>query len=127
MNHFACDIVPSGLTFHQIKKFTLDVKKFFWYKPYVYRSCADGVIRRCVANVQMLSVLEAYHSLPGGGHHSGILTTHKILQCCYYYQTIHQDAHEFAKACDRCQRDRGISRRQELPLNPILVIELFDY
>ena len=36
------------------------------------------------------------------------------------------DAHEFAKACDRCQRDRGISKRQELSLNLILVIELFD-
>ena len=40
--------------------------------------------------------------------------------------TIHQDVHEFAKACDRFQRDGGISRRLELPLNPILVIELFD-
>ncbi|XP_015074061.1 uncharacterized protein LOC107018167 [Solanum pennellii] len=26
----------------------------------------------------------------------------------------------------RCQRDCGISRRQDLPINPILVIELFD-
>ena len=32
----------------------------------------------------------------------------------------------FANACDRCQRDGGISRKQELPLNPIHVIELFD-
>ena len=40
--------------------------------------------------------------------------------------TIHQDAHEFAKECDRCQRDGGISTKQELPLNPILVIEIFD-
>ena len=34
--------------------------------------------------------------------------------------------HEFSKLNDRCQRDRGILKRQELPLNPILVIELFD-
>ena len=39
---------------------------------------------------------------------------------------FHQDAHEFANACDRCQKDGDISRKQELPLNPILVIELFD-
>ena len=36
------------------------------------------------------------------------------------------DAHEFSKSCDRCQRDGGIHKRQELPLNCILVIELFD-
>ena len=39
---------------------------------------------------------------------------------------FHQDAHEFANACDRCQKDGDISRKQGLPLNPILVIELFD-
>ena len=74
----------------------------------------------------MLSVLEACHSSVIGGHHSGIRTAHKILQCGYYWPTLHQDAHGFAKSCDKCQRDGGISRKQELPLNPILVIELFD-
>ena len=74
----------------------------------------------------MLSVLEACHSSPVCVHHSGIQTAHTILQCGYYWPTLHSDAHEFAKACDRCQRDGDISRKQELPLNPILVIELFD-
>ena len=92
----------------------------------MYRICADGIILRCVPEVEMLSVLEACHSSPIGGHHSGIHTAHKILQCGYYCPTIHQDAHEFAKACDRCHRDGGISRKQELPLNPILVFEVFD-
>ena len=89
-------------------------------------SCVDGLIQRCVPEVEMLSVLEAFHSSPVGGHHNGIRTTHKILQCGYYWPTIHQDAHEFAKACDRCKRDDGILRKQELLVNPILVIELFD-
>ena len=71
-------------------------------------------------------MLEACHSSPVGGHHSVIRTAHKILQCGYCWPSLHQDAHEFAKACDRCQRDDDISRKQELPLNPILVIELFD-
>ena len=56
---------------------------------------------------------------------SSIRTAHKILQCGHYWQNIHKDAHEFAKSCDRCKRDGGISKRQEIPLNPILVIELF--
>ena len=71
-------------------------------------------------------MLEACHSSPVGGHHICIRTAHKILQCGYCWPSLHQDAHEFAKACDRCQRDGDISRKQELPLNPILVIELFD-
>ena len=75
---------------------------------------------------QNLSVLKACHCSSVGRHHSGIRTAHKILLCGYYWPSLHQDAHEFSKACDRCQRDGGIMRKQELPFNPFLVIELFD-
>ena len=74
----------------------------------------------------MLIILEACNSSPVDGNHNGIQTSHKIFQCGYYWPTIHQDAHEFAKSCDWCKRDRGIFKRQELPLNHILVNELFD-
>ena len=47
-NYLASDIVPSDLSFHQRKKFMYDVKKFLCDEPYLYRSCADGLIRRCV-------------------------------------------------------------------------------
>ena len=127
MVRWCCELlVPSDLSFHQRKKFMHDVKKFFWDDPYLCWSCVDGIILCWVPEVKMLSVLEACHSSPVGGHHSCIRTSHKILQCGFYWPTIHQDAHEFSKACDRCERDGGISRRQELYLNPILVIELFD-
>ena len=102
-----------------------DVKKFFWDDQYLYTSCDDGLIRRCVPGVEMLSVLEACHSSPVGGH-SAIQTAHKILQCGYYWPTIHRDAHDFTKACDRFQIDGVISTKQELTLNPMLVILLFD-
>ena len=61
-----------------------------------------------------------------GGNYSGIRTAHMIFQYAYYLPIIHQDDHEFAKSCDRFQRDWGISKRQEFPLNLILLIELFD-
>ena len=78
------NVVPLDLTFYQRKKFRHDLKKFFWDEPYVYRACTDEIIRRCVHVVEMLSVLEACHSSPMGGHHSGIHTSHKILQRGYY-------------------------------------------
>ena len=82
-------------------------KKFFWDDPNLYRSSADGLIRRCVPKIEMLSVLEACHSSPVGGHHSAIRTAQKILQCGYYWPTIHQYAYQFA-ASDSCQRDGGV-------------------
>ena len=56
-NYLASDIVPSDLSFHQRKKFMYDVKKFFWDEPYLYRSCANGLIRRRVQECEMFIVL----------------------------------------------------------------------
>ncbi|KAJ9552763.1 hypothetical protein OSB04_016808 [Centaurea solstitialis] len=40
--------------------------------------------------------------------------------------TLHRDCHDFVKSCDECQRSGNIFRRNEMPLNGILEIELFD-
>ena len=80
-NYLASNIVPSDFFFNQKKKLRHDVKKFFWDEPHLYRSCADCLILCCVPEVEMLCVLEACHSLPVGGHHSGIRTDHKIMKC----------------------------------------------
>lgn len=37
-----------------------------------------------------------------------------------------RDTFEFVKRCDRCQRTRNILRRNEIPQNSILEVELFD-
>ena len=81
------------------------VKIFFWDDPYLYLSCADGIIHRCVPELEILSGPKACHSLPISGYHSGVKTAHKILQCGHYWPTIHQYYHEFAKSCDSFQRE----------------------
>ena len=88
-----------------------NVKKLFWDEPYLHRSCADGIIRDCEPEMEMLSVLNASNSLPVGGKHSGIQTVHNILHFGYYWLTKHQDAHDFTKSCDWCQRDGRILKR----------------
>ena len=110
-NYLDRDTVPLDLSFIQRKKFMHDAQKFFWDKSYLYRSCADGLIRHCVPEAYMFSVLAACYSTLVGGHHSGIRTTQKILQCGYYWPTVHQDAHDFSKASNICQRDGVISRK----------------
>ena len=83
----ASDIVPPDLSFHQRKNFMYDMKEFFWDDPHLYKSCVDGLMRSCVPEVEMLSVLEACHSSSVGGHHSGIWTAHE--RYGYYLPTIH--------------------------------------
>ncbi|XP_062119234.1 uncharacterized protein LOC133832982 [Humulus lupulus] len=40
--------------------------------------------------------------------------------------SLFKDANTLVKDCDRCQRTGNISRRNEMPLNVILEVELFD-
>lgn len=125
-NFLACNILPEDLTFQQRKKFLFDVRRYYWDKPYLYRLCADNVIRRCIPEAEMLHILEACHSSQVGGHHDGSWTARKVLQCGYYRPTLYKDAYDLVKSCNQCQRQGNISKRQELPMTPILEVELFD-
>lgn len=44
----------------------------------------------------------------------------------FTWPTLFQDARERAKNCDKCQRTRGITKRDEMPLNNNQVIEVFE-
>uniref|UniRef100_A0A803QNX7 Integrase catalytic domain-containing protein n=1 Tax=Cannabis sativa TaxID=3483 RepID=A0A803QNX7_CANSA len=82
-------------------------------------------MRRCVLKEEVASIIEHCHSSPYGGHFGGQRTTTKVFQLRYYWPSIFKDAHNFA-SCDRCQRVGNISVRNEMPLNCILEVELFD-
>ena len=50
-------------------------------------------------------------------------------KCCiqaFYWPSLFKSAYTICKQCDKCQRLGKISRRHMMPLNPILVVELFD-
>ncbi|KAL4311744.1 hypothetical protein GQ457_01G025110 [Hibiscus cannabinus] len=108
------------------KKFKHDARFYFWDESYLFKQCADQMIRRCVPKEEQKDILYHCHTTPCGGHFGGARTAVKVLQSGFYWPTLFKDAHEFVKACDRCQRTGNISRRHEMPLKNILEIELFD-
>ena len=50
----------------------------------------------------------------------------KVLQSGFYWPSLFKEAHQMCRVCDRCQRLGKLSCRHMMPLNPILVVELFD-
>ncbi|XP_038982173.1 uncharacterized protein LOC120110664 [Phoenix dactylifera] len=95
-----------------------------------FENCIDHL--RLVLNTDhaalkyLLSKKDAKARLACGGHFSTKKTAAKILQCGFYWPTLFKDSHNFCKACERCQKLGGITRRNMMPLNPILIIEIFD-
>ncbi|KAL4384914.1 hypothetical protein GQ457_15G017330 [Hibiscus cannabinus] len=95
-------------------------------EPYLFKQCADQIIRRCIHEEEQHMILEQCHSAPYGGHFGGNRTTAKVLQSGFYWPTLYRDAQRFCQQCDRCQRTGNISKRNEMPLQNILEVELFD-
>nr|GEX59642.1 reverse transcriptase domain-containing protein [Tanacetum cinerariifolium] len=77
-NYHAENFVVKGMSSQQKKKFFKDVKHYFWDDPYLFRICADQVIRRCVYGQEAIDILTTCHNRPTGGHHGANYTTKKV-------------------------------------------------
>nr|GEV99161.1 reverse transcriptase domain-containing protein [Tanacetum cinerariifolium] len=64
-------------TMTEKSKFFKDVKHYFWDDSYLFKICADQVIRRCVSGREAVDILKACHSGPTGGHHGLNYTARK--------------------------------------------------
>ncbi|GJU13802.1 reverse transcriptase domain-containing protein [Tanacetum coccineum] len=77
-NYHAGNFVIKGMSSQQKRKFFKDVKHYFWDDPFLFKSCADQVIRRCVSGQEAFDILKACHSGPTGGHYGANYTAKKI-------------------------------------------------
>nr|XP_017225158.1 PREDICTED: uncharacterized protein LOC108201377 [Daucus carota subsp. sativus] len=126
VNYLATGDIPSTWSKNDKAKFFSQVKHFFWDDPYLFKHCPDQIIRRCVPNSEFHSILSFCHDQACGGHFSAKKTAAKILQCGFYWPSLFKDAAEYCSACSRCQHLGRITRRNMMPMSPILVVELFD-
>ncbi|GJW55894.1 reverse transcriptase domain-containing protein [Tanacetum coccineum] len=103
-NYHAGNFIIKGMSTQQKRKFFKDVKHYFWDDPYLFRTCADQIIRRCVHGQEAFEILKACHEGPTGGHHSANLTARKVFDAGFFWPTIYRDAHSMIKSCDTCQK-----------------------
>nr|GEX14205.1 reverse transcriptase domain-containing protein [Tanacetum cinerariifolium] len=96
-NYHARNFIVKGMSTQQKNKFFKDVKYYFWYDPFLFKICADQVIRRCVSGQEAFDILKACHSGPPGD------TTMPITP-----------------------PKRSLMQRDEMPQNSIQVCEIFD-
>jgi len=110
----------------QRKKFLHELNHYVWDEPYLFKIGADNLLRRCVDNEEEKKILWQCHNSPYGGHFSGERTAEKVLQSGFYWPTLFKDAYIHCKFCDECQRTGSMSKRNEMPLQSILEVEVFD-
>src|ERR1700722_20331829 len=107
-------------------RFHAHMKYFYWDEPYLFKYCPDQIFRRCVPEEEQRSILSFCHEQACGSHFGPSKTAEKILQCGFYWPNLFKDANDYCKCCPRCQQMGRITRRNQMPMNPIQAVEVFD-
>ena len=119
-------IIHDDLNWHQRKKFFHDAHSYVWDDPHLFKLRAYNLLRRCVTKEKARSILWHCCNSPYGGHYNGDRTTTKVLRSRCFWPLIFRDAHEHVLHYDQCQRTGCISRRNKMPLQNIIEVEVFD-
>jgi len=117
-NYLSCEVPPPDFTGY--------FKKKFWDEPYLYKKCVDNLFRRCIPESEVEGILYSCHASDYAGHFASFKTATKVLQAGFWWFTLFKDAHGFVAKCDACHRKESISKRNEMPKNFILEVEVFD-
>ncbi|XP_075079838.1 uncharacterized protein LOC142165110 [Nicotiana tabacum] len=59
---------PQDISYQQRKKLISDAKYYLWNEPYLFKICADNIIRRYVPEEEMAKILYHCHDGAIGGH-----------------------------------------------------------
>lgn len=101
-------------------------RQYVWDEPYLWKHCADALIRRCVPDNEHRSILEFCHNEACGGHFGSKKTALKVLEAGFFWPSLFKDAADLCASCDRCQRSGNIGPRDQLPMHYVLNVEIFD-
>nr|CAN80876.1 hypothetical protein VITISV_003321 [Vitis vinifera] len=125
-NYLVTGEIPSEWSSQDKKNFFAKVHAYYWEEPFLFKYCADQIIRKCVPEQEKHGILSHCHENACGGHFAFQKTAMRVLQSGFWWPSLFKDAHEVSKGCDKCQRLGKLSRRNMMPLNPILIVDLFD-
>jgi hypothetical protein len=103
-----------------------EVGRYYWDEPFLFRRCNDGIYRRCVTKEEGQDILSKCHDSTYGGHLATSRTIARVLQSGFFWPSMFKDAHYYVKHCDSCQRRGTIDKKDEMPLNTMQEVEIFD-
>jgi hypothetical protein len=70
----------------------------------LYKLGANGILRCCVLEHEITTILEKAHNEIVGGHYTGKAMTQKILCTGLWWPTLFKDTEEYCQSYDICQR-----------------------
>jgi hypothetical protein len=105
-------MLPPSISKAQRDKIKSDPKYYILDDLYLWKYCANQVIRRCVLENKIISIFTFCHSY--GGHFKVKRMMTKLLACSFYRPSSPCNSYFFCKSCYHCQKTNTISKRNEM-------------
>jgi hypothetical protein len=117
---------PKEFNTAQKKNMVVRAGEYQLIAGHLYKMGANNILRRCVLEHENPRIFAEAHEGIAGGHYARKYTMHKVLCVGLWWPTIHRDAKEYCQICDVCQRVGKPNRRDEMPLRPQVMLQVFE-
>ncbi|RVW19077.1 Transposon Ty3-G Gag-Pol polyprotein [Vitis vinifera] len=124
-NYLVTGEVPSEWKAQDRKHFFAKIHAYYWEEPFLFKYCADQIIRKCVPEEEQQGILSHCHESACGGHFASQKTAMKVLQSGFTWPSLSK----MPTSCVGAVIDaKGweANKRNQMPMNPILIVDLFD-
>ncbi|KAL6335577.1 hypothetical protein AAG906_030707 [Vitis piasezkii] len=92
-NYLVTGEIPSEWNAQDRKYFFAKIHAYYWEEPFLFKYCADQIIRKCVPEDEQQGILSHCHENACGGHFASQKTAMKVLQSGFTWPSLFKDAH----------------------------------
>ena len=96
-NFLATGEIPTEWKAQEKKYFFAKIHSYYWDEPFLFKYCADQIIKRCVPEGEQQGILSHCHENAYGDHFTSQKTTMKVLQLEFYWPSLFKDAHNMCR------------------------------
>ncbi|RVW62656.1 Transposon Ty3-I Gag-Pol polyprotein [Vitis vinifera] len=117
--------VPSEWSAQDKRHFFAKIHAYYWEEPFLFKYCADQIIRKCVPEQEQSGILSHCHDSACGGHFASQKTAMKVIQSGF-------GGPLFSRMPTLCARDvigvKGLVSYTPKydALEPHLIVDVFD-
>ena len=96
-NFLATGEIPPDWKEQDRKYFFAKIHSYYWEEPFLFKYCADQIIRKCVPEEEQQRILSHSHESACGGHFASQKRAMKVLQSGFYWPSLFKEAHQMCR------------------------------
>lgn len=118
MNYLEYGIQPTDS--ENVRRLLLKVARYVIIDGELFKKSFLGPLLRCLGPSQAKITIQEIHDGSCGNHSRGLSLAHKIITQGYFWPYMSQEAEDYARKCERCQRHAPIARQPAEELHSVI-------